>query len=105
MWAEIVDAVPPIGVGVGAVVAAALGIRHALSKLNLTTTSDSAQATLIDNLQEERDAHKLKAEELAEQNHLLREELAALKIYLRLKYGVTDEMIQAEIKGATRGTQ
>jgi hypothetical protein len=53
-WTDFGDA----GAVVGAVVAAAFGFRHVLSKLNLTTTSDSANQTLILNLQADRDQWK-----------------------------------------------
>jgi hypothetical protein len=46
------------GTLLGAVVAAGFGFRHVLSKLNLTTTSDSANQTLILNLQADRDQWK-----------------------------------------------
>jgi hypothetical protein len=93
------------GTLLGAVVAAGFGFRHVLSKLNLTTTSDSANQTLIKNLQEERDAHKESSEKMREllikaenQIGLLKEEVAAMKMYLRLKYGVTEAEFKAEMR-------
>ena len=63
-----------------------------------TLAGADAQSALIKNLQDERDEHKDRADKLQEQINLLREEVAAMKMYLRLKFGVTEADFKAEMK-------
>ena len=83
------------GAAVGAVVAAAFGIRHALSKLNLTTTSDQANANLIQNLQADRDQWK----RIYDETHKLYQAQRDANVLLRAQVMMMRQMLIA--KGMT----
>jgi hypothetical protein len=90
-WTDFGDA----GAVVGAVVAAAFGFRHVLSKLNLTTTSDSANQTLIVNLQADRNEWK----KLYDETHKLYQAQRESNILLRAQVMMMRQMLIA--KGMT----
>jgi hypothetical protein len=77
------------GAAVGAVVAAAFGFRHVLSKLNLTTTSDNANATLITNLQADRDQWK----RIYDETHRLYQEQRDANVLLRAQVMMMRQML------------
>ena len=101
MWNEVMDALPPAGLAFGGIATAAFAIRHALSKLNLTTTNDTAQQALILNLQKEAlkwqqlydDTHKL-LEVQRETNSLLRIQNAMMR-QLLISKGLTENELAA----------
>jgi len=90
-----------IGASVGAVVAAGFGFRHVLSKLNLTTASDSAQQALVINLQKEAskwqslydETHRL-LEAQKDTNNLLRIQNAMMR-QLLISKGLTEAELTA----------
>lgn len=89
------------GALLGSVVAAGFAFRHVLSKLNLTTTSDSANQALIVNLQSERNGWKSSYEEMhrlylaqREANILLRAQVMMMRQMLIGK-GMTEQELIA----------
>jgi hypothetical protein len=86
---EWTDTIQSLGAGLGAVVAAGFGFRHVLSKLNLTTNSDSAQQGLVNNLRHEAG----KWQKLYDETHRLYEAQRDANVLLRAQVMMMRQML------------
>lgn len=89
------DGIQTAGTALGALVAAGFGFRHVLSKLNLTTASDSAAQGLVNNLRHEAG----KWQRLYDETHKLYEAQREANILLRAQVMMMRQMLLS--KGMT----